>query len=489
MDKSIRIIVIFLYLLLMSYPLLAQWDRWTDPQTLTDPSADNRNAVIQLLQFIEHDYYMFWEKSTDSLSTSIYYQKFYGDSDAEIFKSDEGIHYSSPQLMDTKYHIGDDTLFGVFYLSDESGINQIYYQVYNQPEGFTAPQMLTASGQEQSNLSCNNEGKIVWIEQKKIMVSILDKSTFLFSEPQVLDSGNCTFPSLINSNPWWKRFDNPEVAWIKEENDSASVWIINYDNQNGWLEPQKHFSAKHCAHLSFCQGFGSPYILSWDFKNASSWQFVHYDIESGGLHISVLSQQQPFQPVYYSGFLFVKARDLDVGFASVKYSNSDTVNIFTTRDFFWWNGGLDQYQNVSTTSNELEHPQLFTGKFEGPCNYYFINIWEERMNNRWQLRYAETYECLSDIEEEKESDALVLNISPNPFKEELTIDFKLDKPNEVILSVYNPAGLLLETLESNKLGAGTHRYKWNGKVHKAGLYFVSLQRNSQRVTKKIVLTK
>ncbi|MCF6171530.1 MAG: hypothetical protein L3J66_11185 [Bacteroidales bacterium] len=80
-----------LVLLAISMPLRAQWDVWSAAAPLSDSVSDNRNAVVQWLEFVENDYYVFWENSTDSLSTSIVYKKFYGDDEPQVLLSQEGM--------------------------------------------------------------------------------------------------------------------------------------------------------------------------------------------------------------------------------------------------------------------------------------------------------------------------------------------------------------------------------------------------------------
>ena len=490
--KTFPFIAVILFVsLMLSVPLYAQWNNWSNPIALTNSASDNKNPNMQYLNFIDNDFYIFWENSTDSLSTSILFKKFYSDEEPAILFSDEGVHYTNPQFMETAYGPGDeDSLWSIFYLSDETGKNKMYYRVYDHPEGFTNPQAVTLSTEEQTNLHCINDGSIVWIEQNQLMFSQLDKATFTFSEPLVIDSGNISFPSLVYTNGWWKkRYSQTRLAWVREENDSASVWTIEYDSEDGWLSPVKQFSARKCSHLSFCRGFDSPYILIWDYFNDTSWRFVHFDAEEGDLYISEFDQQQSFQPSFFSSFIPVKSRYIEAGFTSIVYTKNDTVDIYNSDYFFEPAPDISYYENVSNSNLLVRNPQLFYGKHESPCRDFINNIWEEKAGDHWQLKYVETSVCLSGVAEQAETVNRQLKTSPNPFSEAVEISFILDRATAVELTIYNANGKKMETLVSEKLDVGKHLYKWSAKDSKAGLYFVSLQVNSQNITRKIILTK
>lgn len=228
-------------------------------------------------------------------------------------------------------------------------------------------------------------------------------------------------------------------------------------------------------------------MLIWDNNNGANWQIIYYDTDDYELYTSVFEQQEPFQPNFYTITFFVKSNYIEGGFSSIVYQHNDSIDVFSSDLNF--NPPIEYYQNVSKTANQVYRPKIFSGKFEGPCNYFFNNTWEELVNDHWQLKYAEASVCLSDVVEQNEPDNLQLKASPNPFSKEITISFLLDKPADIALSIYNTSGEKIETLASGKLAAGQHLFKWNGKMAKAGLYFVSLQINSKQVTKKIILTK
>lgn len=476
---------LFILFLLVSNLLVAQWPVWSDPVSITDSVSDNINPNIRLLQFTSYGFYIFWEKSTDTLSSAIYYKNFYEDDEPQVFVGDDGVHYANPQPVDTWHGQWDDTLFYVFYESDIEGFDNIYYRVYNS-SGFTEPATLTETTDEKTELLCNNSGRIVWMEQNRIMHSKLDEYTHVFEEPFVIDSGNCSFPSIVQTDIEWSG-DTPVVAWIKADNDSAHIMIRRQDKKDGWLDAETIFTGDSCTNLSFCTGMGESGILTWDYYNDSDWHFIYYDLENDKIYESENSQQKPFQPSYYSGAVFVKSKEFGHGYTTYVYQNNDTIDIYTS-GFYSFNPPVSLYQNISKSDNPVKHPKIFTGKFESPCNYYSINIWEEQVNEHWQLKYSTAFVCLSGVEE-KNKPAIQLTVTPNPFSEEVTISFSLDSPGKVILSVYNADGIEMETFESGRLSIGEHVYHWNGSQYPSGLYFVQLQSRSGLSTRKIILSK
>ncbi len=81
---------------------------------------------------------------------------------------------------------------------------------------------------------------------------------------------------------------------------------------------------------------------------------------------------------------------------------------------------------------------------------------------------------------------------PNPFNPVTMIRFGLERPVHVIITIYDAAGRLVRTLLDEHRGAGPHAVAWNGtdafgRAVASGVYFYSLEADTFKETKKMVL--
>jgi Secretion system C-terminal sorting domain len=81
---------------------------------------------------------------------------------------------------------------------------------------------------------------------------------------------------------------------------------------------------------------------------------------------------------------------------------------------------------------------------------------------------------------------------PNPFNMETKIQFKVSVINNVEITIYDVLGKKVKTLLNQKVAAGTHFLKWNGRNENnkdvaSGLYFVHLKSGSFALTKKMLM--
>jgi len=79
---------------------------------------------------------------------------------------------------------------------------------------------------------------------------------------------------------------------------------------------------------------------------------------------------------------------------------------------------------------------------------------------------------------------------PNPFSEEVTIHFHIEKPTNINLSIYTTDGKKLATLANKRLPAGYYEYKWDGRSSTrsrlpSGIYLIRLQTPEKKLTQLI----
>ncbi|NOX17034.1 MAG: T9SS type A sorting domain-containing protein, partial [Chlorobi bacterium] len=78
---------------------------------------------------------------------------------------------------------------------------------------------------------------------------------------------------------------------------------------------------------------------------------------------------------------------------------------------------------------------------------------------------------------------------PNPFNPSTVIEFGLPETANVTLSVYNLLGEKVATLFSGNMEAGMHKVDFNANNLSSGIYIYSLEGQSVRITKKMMLMK
>ena len=79
---------------------------------------------------------------------------------------------------------------------------------------------------------------------------------------------------------------------------------------------------------------------------------------------------------------------------------------------------------------------------------------------------------------------------PNPVTDETTIAYKLSKPSQVSIKLYNFLGKEVQTLVNSKHAAGEYLFNWNlNSVSKigTGVYFLRLQLDNQSKIQKIIV--
>jgi len=82
-----------------------------------------------------------------------------------------------------------------------------------------------------------------------------------------------------------------------------------------------------------------------------------------------------------------------------------------------------------------------------------------------------------------------LEIYPNPFSNQTTIEFTIPDADFVTLSIYDITGKRLETILSKKLSKGNHKFNWNVEGLNEGIYFIRLETNIRSIIRKVVVLK
>lgn len=78
---------------------------------------------------------------------------------------------------------------------------------------------------------------------------------------------------------------------------------------------------------------------------------------------------------------------------------------------------------------------------------------------------------------------------PNPFNPQTKIEITLAQSNHVVLEIYNLLGQKIETLVSDRLSAGSHKYEWDASNYPSGVYIYRLKAGEFAEIKKMILLK
>ena len=147
-----------------------------------------------------------------------------------------------------------------------------------------------------------------------------------------------------------------------------------------------------------------------------------------------------------------------------------------------------QYHGILTIIDSITYPQQSTNISYGRIpdagdSWHYFNSPTPGLSND-----------ISDINDIGNAYKEEINVFPNPFSEEININFYLEKYSKLRINIYDVSGNLINTISNKIFLPGLNSVIWNGKgidgtTIAPGVYYVKLFLNNRTVTEKIMLLK
>ena len=83
----------------------------------------------------------------------------------------------------------------------------------------------------------------------------------------------------------------------------------------------------------------------------------------------------------------------------------------------------------------------------------------------------------------------IISAYPNPFNPSTKINFNINKNQDVELLIYDIQGNVVQSLINQKLEAGNHSIKWSPYNISSGVYILSLNTPSTKISSKLLYIK
>ena len=81
---------------------------------------------------------------------------------------------------------------------------------------------------------------------------------------------------------------------------------------------------------------------------------------------------------------------------------------------------------------------------------------------------------------------IAVNISPNPFRENIVIDLSLNQASSMVVSIFNVNGQLVETIFNGQKTQGNHQLEWSSTLLSSGIYFIKIKNSKNLIIKKVL---
>ncbi len=481
-QTTIRINLISLFLLI-AFSLPAQ--TWTDPINISPnmPGLDNQpdlcidnNGTLHCV--FTHKLDQNWRK--------IYYSKSTDDGATWTIPEDISLN---PDISLMNPHIVADTNNRLYVTYDHDtgnpGNTMVYLKTFDGGqwgESFLVSEGLNSSHHNTLLLDNNNRLYVFWTYQTSLFF-------YRYFEGNVWGEAICPYPD--------------DHKWVL-------VSAVIAENNN-----------IHCA--GAFSDLGPPEIeqsviyfnLDYSINQWSEKTFISPPSDTdGGIDIDLDNNDEPHiayrQRTYFSG------QYNDSTMHTFYNGNTWTTPELVVNDPYEQKIAIDPYDRVHIidrekleTGTKLVHYQKINNMWQG----YIIDEAEIIVANpdiieKDNILYFVYYKCFSDNDcrvQFVKNDLITttncnnylidyITIYPNPFKVQTTIEFTVNKGQQINVSIYDLNGRHINTIENKGFPPGTYNYKWfgtdkHGKEVKAGLYLVRLLAGKHVTTKPVELIK
>lgn len=447
------------------------WE-WTDPKALTDSLSNNHNPfLLRIYNNLEEQVYMVWERSSDSLTTGLYIDNILDTIPPEMVMHENGIQYTNPLLLKMPYTTSPDSLFFLFYESNENGHTDIRYCIMLADGTFTQSGAFAATDQDDAQLDVTGGAfyntdqpyaisKLTWIQDEKLMYAGLeaDGNSWYFTEAETIDSTACTNPlvSVMDQTIFYLKADS---------SGSKHVYRAHKTSQSGWVKTMVYDDGN-------CQNLTKDRVLSdylcWAAERDGEWKLIFY--YWGMTEELDLTADEALDPAVMGNDIITKSTASQYQYAhiAVPYSEGGFDEIFMNPEPYY---NL-AFENFTQSMCNNRCPAFFPGENVGSCFYVYL-LWETEKGSHWQINSSKIILCIGGIPEYTAEDPGLM-VHPNPFTGSSTISFTLKESSSCRIDIRNARGTLVKTMGEQLFDRGLNNHQWNGADLPSGIYFISL---------------
>jgi hypothetical protein len=456
-------------------PLNAQsiWE-WTDHVPLTDSLADNCNPYLHLTNYNEQEtLFLFWDRSADSVTTEIWMDNILDDEPAQLVLSDSGVSYTRPRIMDTRHYPNPDTLFFLFYESDQNGSKDLFYMAFHADGSFSPGETLsdlpgndeelTIGREEFYDGSSYNLNTLAWINNGKLYACLYQMDEdHIFSDYEVIDSSLCRAPVVDGYN-----------SILYETTDTSKSFICSvYHTEGGWNEPEIYYDSTDSKNPTRTDYWGNA---CWSLKMDTVWKVIVEDW--GTNYMYNLESEIPFDPAIMG--IVIGVSDWVEAWVAVEYAEDSIKEIFMT-------GWGEEFQNFSNSGTQNRKPAFFRGEgINGWCWYDYI-LWESLRNGHWQIWSSKVVQCVGGVKDDDQKEGMNLKVHPNPLAPQSVINFELKKNSDVAIVLYNMQGETVRIIIEDYFKAGSHTIRLDAENLMPGTYILRLSTGKETFTAKVL---
>ena len=339
----------------------------------------------------------------------------------------------------------------------------------------------------------------------------------LFYQPAItFDNAGSLYLSSQFSNQ--ADLDPGTGTYIVESNGSSDMYLLKLDqdrnfewgfSMGGEMQDQTrdvYFSNEHILITGFYEstmdfdpssgeailtsdGDYDAFIAAYGIDGAYSW--VQPIVGTGYAEGLALAADDEHN-VYVTGS-FHGTSDFDPSSASFELTPQGAWDIFTAKydesgNFLWANhaGGNENDYGQHIIIDDMQEKVMICGKFKGHAEFDFIG-------SGHLLSASGSFDVFLAAYTTREGAGVQdgnisinnIKIQPNPFNTSTTIEYTIQQPETVQLSVFNQLGQLVYQ-HSEDQQQGTQQLQWDAQDQSEGLYNYQLHAGDQVATGKLV---
>lgn len=129
--------------------------------------------------------------------------------------------------------------------------------------------------------------------------------------------------------------------------------------------------------------------------------------------------------------------------------------------------------NIQALNDDVNDATQRAPRMADDGSFVYI-VWEDYRSDQ-HIYFTTNFNPDANVEDiTNPTEFEIHGLYPNPFNKNLTINFSLERQNEIEFSVYDITGRKLEHHSLGNFDSGKHSISWSAKHNSAGIYFIQL---------------